>query len=309
MIPKEYQKYESKVSVACVNYTTIWGDKVANLEKMKRMTRTAAKRGAEIVVFPELALSGYECDAEGAGQHQPCAMHEAAAETVPGPSTEEMASLARELDVYIIFGMPERDKKDPKIRYNAAAVISPEGILGTYQKLAFPPPPRYNEGICFTTGDEIPVWETRYGPIGVQICLDMLFYPEFSRIQALKGARLIINSTAAPGGPGQGDFVMQQVASRATENIVFTATANLTGKDRAGYFCGHSNIAGIGNQRLSHILAKAGEAEEIVSATLDFHLLHYWTENLKWRESLPLSLINKELKALEKNLAAKASSK
>lgn len=302
MIPEEHQKYERKVSVGCVNYTTKWGDKAGNLEKMKRIARTAAKRGCEIVVFPELALSGYECDAEGARNHQPCAMHEEAAETVPGPATEEMAALAKELDVYIIFGMPERDKEDPEIRYNAAAVISPEGILGTYRKLTMPPPPRYNESLCFRTGNQIPVWETRYGQIGVQICLDVYYYPELSRIMALKDARLIVNPSAAPAGPGQSEFILQQAASRATENLIFTATANLVGKDRAGYFAGSSNIAGIGNQRLAHMLAKAGETEEIISATLDFQLLRYWTENLKWREALPLRLINKELRALEKKL-------
>jgi hypothetical protein len=93
---------------------------------------------------------------------------------------------------------------------------------------------------------------------------------------------------------------VQQAASRATENLVYTATADLVSKDRKGFFQGYSNIAGLGNQRLASILAKGGETEEIVSATLDFRLLHYWSKKLNWREAYPKRLINEEFKSLEK---------
>ncbi len=292
--------YEPKVTVACVNYATRWGDKAANLDKMKRTARTAAKRGAEIIVFPELALSGYECDEAGAKSHKPCSMHEAAAETVPGPSTEEMASLAKEIDPYIIFGMPERDKTNPDIKYNAAAIVGPEGVMGTYHKLTLPPPPRYNESVCFRPGNEVPVWETRYGLVGIQICLDIYLYPEFSRIQAMKGARLICNVTATPSGPGQGEFLMQQASARATENLVYTASADLVGRDRTGSFIGYSCIAGPGNQRLANFLAKAGETEEIISATLDFRLTDYWRDSLKLWENYPARTVNDEYASIEK---------
>lgn len=162
--------YERFISVACVNFQTNWGNKRANLQKMKAITFEAAKAGNNIVVFPELALSGYECDESIEKSNQSCAMHRDLAEAVPGPSTLEMADLARELGIYIIFGMPEQDKEDSAIRYIFSAVIAPNGILGMYRKFPLAPAPNFTEDICFTRGPEIPIWETIYGLIGVFIC-------------------------------------------------------------------------------------------------------------------------------------------
>ena len=85
------KRYENIVSIGCVNFNPIWGDKRRTLEKMKSITVEAARQGNNLIVFPELALSGYGCDEAGAGKQKPCAMHEAAAEPVPGPSTRAMA--------------------------------------------------------------------------------------------------------------------------------------------------------------------------------------------------------------------------
>jgi len=136
MIPERYQKYEQVVSIACVNFNTVWGDKQANLEKIRKFVVQAAGQGNNIVAIPELALTGYECDKPG----KTC-MHEAEAETIPGPSTEEIAALARKHDVYVIFGMPERDQDNTAVRYISTAVIGPEGILGAYRKLHLMSPP------------------------------------------------------------------------------------------------------------------------------------------------------------------------
>jgi len=80
-------------------------------------------------VFPELALSGYECSEEAHKEHKPCSMHTETAETIPGPSTLEVDRVAKDLGVYVLFGMPERDKNDPKLHYNSVAVIGPEVTL------------------------------------------------------------------------------------------------------------------------------------------------------------------------------------
>ena len=111
------------VSVACVNFRTTWGDKEANLNKMEAFTREAARLGNHLVVFPELALSGYECSDEAEVEGKPCRMHRELAEEIPGPSTERMWELARELDVYIIFGMPEKAKAEPERRHISSAVM------------------------------------------------------------------------------------------------------------------------------------------------------------------------------------------
>jgi predicted amidohydrolase len=98
MIPEPYQKYEKVVSIACINFETVWGNKEANLEKIKRYINDAADQGNNIIVFPELALTGYECDEE--------CMHKENAEIFPGPSSEEISHLTKKLKVYVVYVFP-----------------------------------------------------------------------------------------------------------------------------------------------------------------------------------------------------------
>ena len=290
--------YQETVSLACINFHTEWGDKAANLSKMKTFTVEAARQGNNMIVFPELALSGYECSEDVEGGTGSCQMHRELAEVIPGPSTEKMRELARELNVYIIFGMPEQDKINSDAHYISSVVIGPEGILGSYRKLHLAPLPRFTESICFFPGDEVPVWKTRYGVIGVLICYDFYFFPELARIMTLKEATLLINTTGSVAGPGKPYFIVQQTGSRATENLVYAASANLVGKERTKTFYGHSVIAGPLTPRPAFVFAEGGETEEIVSATLSFSRLRAYAELLDWKKSRRSPLINRELKQL-----------
>ncbi len=294
--------FQETVSIACVNFQTVWGDKAANLAKMKTRAAEAAGQGANIIVFPEMALNGYECGqdiGEGLGEEKrSCEMHRESAETIPGPSTMEMAELAEELDVYIIFGMPEQDRENADRRYISSVVIAPGEILGAYRKLHLAPLPRFTESLCFSPGDAIPVWQTRYGIIGVLICYDFYFFPELARIMALKGANILFNTSASVAGPGKPYFLVQQTGSRATENLVYAASANLVGKDRTQTFYGHSVIAGPNTPRPAFIYAEGGDAEEIVRATLSFSKLRAYTEMLDWKKGRQSRLINKEMREL-----------
>ena len=137
------------LTIASVNWSGIWGDKEANLGKMKTKIMEAADIGTDMIVFPELVLSGYECDEAVRQKHKPCSMHVALAETIPGPSTEDIGKLAKELGMYIIFGMPEIDIKHAEIIYNSVAVLGPEGLVGKYRKLYLPGLPMFTETICF----------------------------------------------------------------------------------------------------------------------------------------------------------------
>jgi len=297
--------YEETVSLACINFHTEWGDKAANVAKMKTFTTDAAKQGNNIIIFPELALSGYECSENIGPEKKSCKMHQELAEAIPGPSTEEMAGLAKELDVYIIFGMPEQDKKNSATRYISSVVIAPEGILGAYRKLHLAPWPRFTESLCFFPGDEVPVWQTRYGNIGVLICYDFYFFPELARIMALKEAILLVNTTASASGPGKPYYIVQQTGSRATENLVYAASANLVGKERTKTYYGHSVIAGPHHPSPAYVFAEGGEAEEIVSATLSFPRLSAYRDLLDWKKGRQWQLINKEMNEVSKNWPAK----
>jgi predicted amidohydrolase len=300
MIPAEYAEFEQVVTVGCVNFAPVWGDKKRTLAKIEANVVEAASQGIDIVVFPEGALTGASgcdaCRAEGG----PCETHVELAEEVPGPATEHVADLAAEHDCYVIFGLPERGARrdDGTIAlHNSAAVVGPEGLLGVYRKVHLGTLPWVTEGIVFEPGTQVPVFPTRFGPIGVQICYDFWFNPELSRILALKGARLILNACGTFAGPGKRDYMVQTTSVRAQENLVYAASANLVGGPgtedysaealdsvRPSDYLGHSVIAGPAFPRFSHVYAEAGDGEEIVSATLSFERLHRWQSVFPMRD-------------------------
>lgn len=292
MIPARYQGYENAVTVGCVNYDSVWGDKAANLEKIKGMITEAAAQGINILAFPELALSGYECN-------ENFTMHRQAAETIPGPATEEIAALARKLDIYVALGMPEQDKNDPEVCYIACPLIGPDGLVGNYRKIHIGPLPMFTESRCFKGGDAVPVFETRYGPIGIQICADFWVFPELSRILMLKGARLIINSTGSADAPDRPFYMTSMTCARAMENMLYTASANFVGKERTKSYYGHSTIAGPAFPRFVKVYAQGTDKEEIVSATLSFEKLHRFRETIRIHELRRPEVIMKELQDLE----------
>ncbi len=174
-------------------------------------------------------------------------------------------------------------------------VIAPEGILGAYRIIHLAPWPRFTESHCFSPGDNVPVWKTRYGILGVLICYDFYFFPELARIMALKESTLLINTTASTAGPGKPYYIVQLTGSRATENLVYAASANLVGKERTKTYYGHSVIAGPNYPKPAFIFAQGGETEEIVSATLSFPKLRVYKELLDWQKGRRSQLINKEM--------------
>lgn len=286
------------ITVGCANFAPVPGDKAATLDKIEATVREAAAQGIDLLAFPEEALIGAAACEECRAVNGPCDTHVALAETIPGPSTERVARLAAEFDMYVVFGMAERDRDQARTLYNAAAVVGPDGVMGSYRKIHLGSPPWVTEGITFTPGRTLPVWETRFGPIGVLICYDFWLNPELSRILALKGARLIVNSAASYAGPGKRDYFVHTTEVRALENQIYTASANLvgghseagnyaaTGLDtpRHASFAGYSTIAGPAFPRFSHIYAEAGDTEELISATLNFAKLERWRTIYPWRD-------------------------
>lgn len=283
----EPQQY---ITIGCVNYQSVWGDVGANLEKIKKMTVQAAEQGINLLVFPELALSGYECDDR--------CMHAEVAQTIPGPATEEMARTAAERGLYVIFGMPERDPRDPKKRYIASVLVGPEGLVGRYRKIHLARPPEFTETLCFAAGSDLPVFETRYGMVGIQICFDFWVFPELTRVLVLKGAEIVINTTASPKGPGKPFFLTSITAARAAENRIVTASANLVGTERRRSFYGHSCIAGAAPPTWLRVYAQGGAEEEIVSATMSLTALRWWRARSSWQQARRGEVILDELNGL-----------
>src|SRR3954469_478874 len=279
--PVEDPAYPTVVTIGVVNFASVLRDKDATLAKMQAITRDAARQGCDLVVFPELALNSWDHCAECRAAGTSCEWHLGQAEVVPGPSTDAMAALARELGVYVIFGLEERDPEEPARIYNASAIVGPEGVLGTYRKVHLGIP---LETFRFSPGDDLPVWQTKLGPIGLLICYDFWSNPELARILALKGARLLINTTGCKGAPGKRDYIVNTTVVRAQENLVYAATANRVDCHDKEPYIGHSVIAGPAFPGFNKVYAEAGDGEGLVVATLNFHQLARWYDVFPWRE-------------------------
>jgi predicted amidohydrolase len=256
------------VTVACVNFKPAGGDKERALERILHFINQAGRKEANIILFPELALTSMPRDE----------LIPRFAETIPGPSTEKIAQLAAQLNVYVIIGMLERDQNYTSRVYNAAAVIGPSGVLGSYRKThPFHPFENYERGRQF------PLFETPYGPIGVGICYDTYCFPEVCRQYAARGVRLYCNLTAVPCGlqcSDEADLYMTMLKARSIENQLFIATAGLVGKETIEQlgevtFLGLSVIVGPKDGYSScQVYAGPGDQvkEEIIMAQLDLSI-------------------------------------
>jgi N-carbamoylputrescine amidase len=170
-------------------------DPVANMAIAMDRVRDAAAQGAQIICLPELFKTLYFCQSE---DHANFSL----AEKVPGPTTERLGALARELEVVLIAPLFER--RAPGVYHNTAAVIDADGTyLGKYRKMHIPDDPLFYEKFYFAPGDlGFQAWDTRYGRIGVLICWDQ-WYPEAARLTALHGARILFYPTAIGWHPSE----------------------------------------------------------------------------------------------------------
>jgi predicted amidohydrolase len=237
------------MKVAAVQMDVKILDKDRNLAAILTKFKEAARAGARLVVFPECALSGYCFTSSGEAME--------VAETVPGPATEKIRAAAKKLDATAVVGMLERfgDRL-----YNAAAVITPDGTLGTFRKvhLLHLGIDRYDD-----PGDKpFPVFETPFAKIGINICFDCSF-PESGRVAKLRGAQILAIPTNWPLGS---DSWQHTPKVRATENHFYVVAADRVGEERGFRFSGHSQIVNFTGE----VLAEAGETEErILYADID----------------------------------------
>jgi N-carbamoylputrescine amidase len=177
----------STVHVGLVQMTCT-ASKEENLRKAIEKTREAAAKGAQIVCLQELFTSLYFCDEENYDNFS-------LAETIPGPSSDSLGDLAKELGVVIIASLFE--KRAQGLYHNTTAVLDADGTyLGKYRKMHIPDDPAYYEKFYFTPGDlGYKIFKTKFATLGVLICWDQ-WYPEAARITALMGAEILFYPTA-----------------------------------------------------------------------------------------------------------------
>jgi N-carbamoylputrescine amidase len=208
-------------------------DPAVNLDRAVSAIHRAARNGAQVVCLQELFRSPYFC------QRQDPALFDLA-EPIPGPTTERLATTARETGTVVVASLFE--KRSPGIYHNTAAVFDTDGSLcGLYRKMHIPDDPLYFEKYYFTPGDlGFRVFDTRFGRLGVLVCWDQWF-PEAARLTAIQGAEVLIYPTAIGWHPKEkAEFgVAQREAwemiqrSHAIANGVFVAAINRVGHEGA----------------------------------------------------------------------------
>ena len=191
--------FQDTFIAASVNFTPVYGDTKATLEKMLDNIREAAAQGADLVVFPEVALRGCgSCDGcRAAGG--PCDHHLETSETVPGPSTETILKLSRDTGVYVVLGMAERTARCAHVVQRCG-----RGRPRRHPRHVSQSPPRSLPWVTEGSRSRPARVAAVPDPVradGCPICYDFWFNPELTRILALKGARVIavpVGSFAAP---------------------------------------------------------------------------------------------------------------
>jgi len=274
-------------------------DAAATVAASVERIREAASRGAQIICLKELFNAPYFC------KSQKCERFDLA-EPIPGPTTDTMQSLAKELGVVLI--VPVFEKQAPGVYRNSAAIIDADGsLLGIYRKMHIPDDPLFYEKYYFAPGDATKddridaignvakqasgfrVWNTKFAKIGVLICW-VQWYPEAARITSLLGADILFYPTAIGWHPAEkAEFGQAQVEawrtmqrSHAIANGVFVASPNRVGhEDEPGTdgieFFGHSFIA----DPFGRLLADApNTTTEILIAKCDPKLIEETRRNV-----------------------------
>ena len=232
------------VKIALGQFESIQGDTQANLNKMLSMTDQAAEAGADLIVFPELAYSGYFC---------PSYQMQQLAEPKDGPFVQQMCKKAKEKRIHIIAGYPEATDVLGKM-YNSAIFIDDDGkVIENMRKV-------YawgEEKLKFREGNRYPVVETKFGKVGMLICYDVE-YPEPARIEALKGAEIIVDCSVWSINPAEHRWHVD-LQGNALFNLLFMVGCNTVGDN----ICGSSMIVG-----------PDGEERSVASRTEEELLIH-----------------------------------
>lgn len=227
-------------------------DVAANLQVILSRMEEAASQGAQLVVFPELALQG--CPGWREQHVKPSAAELAysqqTAETIPGLSTALLVEQARALNLFVVFGMMEKDEATGQL-YNTSVLLGPEGVIGKHRKTVSVD----NDDLIFRRGSGYIVLDSPVGKIGLMICAEMADFPAAGL--ASKGAELLVTASAWPANPNpQWDEATAGNAARARR---WHVVSNLVGP--VGYATyGHSRVV----DPLGRIVADTGQKEGMV---------------------------------------------
>jgi predicted amidohydrolase len=217
-----------QITVAMVQMAPRLADPEANLERMGKWVEDICRdQKVDLIVFPELVTTGYECGVRFADL----------AEQIPGHMVNYMAKRASDFSVHLAFGLVEKQKVESVI-YDAAVLIDAQGEVNTtYRKIHL----RGEERLAFRPGYRFDVAETSLGLVGLLVGYDLAF-PEAARCLALGGAELlcVCANWERPHNAAWRNYVL----TRALENSCFVAGANRIGEEYTYHFFGGSLVVG-----------------------------------------------------------------
>jgi predicted amidohydrolase len=252
---------KDEVRVSLVQFASTWLDRETNASRMAEFVeRESQEHKADLVVFPELASTGYlepNTDKEFAMK-----LYEQS-ERVPGPTTEVLSEAARRNGVHVVAGVSRLHPVIPHVLYNSAVFIGPQGeVIGVHDKVHA----CLDEKNYYVAGDTVDVFSTALGSVALNVCYDVRF-PELARVQTLRGAEIIVSIWASAVQPGKvpPDSIVQRCATRAMENAVYFMGVNRSGCEKNRVFYGRSAIAGPSGD----IIAKSdNDTEEVIRGSL-----------------------------------------
>lgn len=205
-------------------------------ENLKKVRETAEDSDSDLLIFPEMFLTGYTL--------RDRLLYES--EKIPGKSSNEISDIASENNTNIICGMPEKGLKDGRLR-NSALLATSKGEMHTYRKTYLPNFGPFEDKRYFHSDDEIPVFDTPVGKIGILICYDV-FFPELSKIMSQKGVDFIAVISASPSVTRK--YFESVLPARAIETTSYILYSNLVGREESMYFWGGAEIISPKGERI-----------------------------------------------------------
>jgi predicted amidohydrolase len=236
-------------------------DKSANLNRGLEAAREAAAAGAQVIAFAELAFDRFYPQVRATAENLQ------QAEPVPGPTTNAFCALAAELGVVVVLNLFEQNKDEGSLPFDSSPVIDADGsILGITRMVHITEYEFFHEQGYYAPGDKgAPVYDTRFGRIGVAICYDR-HYPEYMRALAVQGAEVVFIPQAGSVGEWPEGLYEAEMRVTAFQNGYFTALCNRVGAEENLVFSGESFVCAPDGD----VLARAAQGStEILYCDLD----------------------------------------
>lgn len=246
---KTSEKVSKPFKVASIQFNPILNERDKNVTELLKITEEAFKKGAKLVVAPEMATTGYYyADRETIKPF---------VDTIPGKTTNAFEKLAKKYDAYIVFGMAEVDG-ETDLYYNSAALVGPEGYVGKYRKTQM----WETEMHWGAWGDlGVPVFDTEIGKISINICMDSAYY-ETARLAGIKGAEILAFPTNSSAQ------AISALPARAQQNGMYVVSANRSNTENGFHMIGGSAIWSPEGKKLAEAPVVMTENEDIDEPTI-----------------------------------------